>query len=124
MHDLVHSFGNLNSFPKLADQKRSNRRVGNGAQVRRVTQLALTSKPSVDFSRYYQRHLKAAQSKSPGNDLPRPYLWSLAADYSPMATLTSRFTVPLYFVPLYSNLLVRLETKLSVLPSPSGFVSL
>jgi hypothetical protein len=36
------------------------RRVDNGAQVRRVTQLALTSKPSVDFSGYYQRHLKAA----------------------------------------------------------------
>jgi len=36
------------------------RRVNNGAQVRRVTQLALQSKPSVDFSGYYQRHLKAA----------------------------------------------------------------
>jgi hypothetical protein len=36
------------------------RRVDNGAQVRRVTQLALTSKPSVDFSGYYQRHLKVA----------------------------------------------------------------
>lgn len=36
------------------------RRVDNRAQVRRVTQLALTSKPSVDFNGYYQRHLKAA----------------------------------------------------------------
>jgi len=36
------------------------RRVDNGAQVRRVTQLALNSKPSVDFSGYYQRHIKAA----------------------------------------------------------------
>lgn len=36
------------------------RRVDNGAQVRRVTQLALSSRPSVDFSGYYQRHLKAA----------------------------------------------------------------
>jgi len=36
------------------------RRVDNGAQVRRVTQLALSSKPSIDFSGYYQRHLKAA----------------------------------------------------------------
>jgi ISXO2 transposase-like protein len=33
------------------------RRVDNGAQVRRVTQLALQSKPSVDFSGYYQRHV-------------------------------------------------------------------
>jgi transposase-like protein len=36
------------------------RRVDNGAQVRRVTQLALSRGPSVDFSGYYQRHLKAA----------------------------------------------------------------
>jgi hypothetical protein len=33
------------------------RRVDNGSQVRRVTQLALTSRPSVDFSGYHQRHL-------------------------------------------------------------------
>jgi hypothetical protein len=36
------------------------RRGDNGSQVRRVTQLALSQKPSVDFSGYYQRHLKAA----------------------------------------------------------------
>jgi transposase-like protein len=36
------------------------RRVDNGTQVRRVTELALLSKPSVDFSGYYQRHIKAA----------------------------------------------------------------
>jgi hypothetical protein len=36
------------------------RRVANGEQVRQVARLALTSKPSVDFSGYYQRHLKAA----------------------------------------------------------------
>jgi len=36
------------------------RRDDNGAQVRRVAQLALTSKPSVDFAGYYQRHIKAA----------------------------------------------------------------
>jgi hypothetical protein len=36
------------------------RRVDNGTQVRRVTQLALNSKPSVDFSGYYQRHIRAA----------------------------------------------------------------
>jgi transposase-like protein len=40
--------------------REDQRRVDNGAQVRRVTQLALTSKPSVDFAGYYQRHVKAA----------------------------------------------------------------
>jgi transposase-like protein len=36
------------------------RRVDNGAQVRRVTELALKRGPSVDFAGYYQRHVKAA----------------------------------------------------------------
>ena len=36
------------------------RRVDNGAQVRRVTELALKRGPSVDFSGYYQRHLRTA----------------------------------------------------------------
>lgn len=36
------------------------RRVDNGAQVRRVAELALTRGPSVDFGGYYQRHVKAA----------------------------------------------------------------
>jgi len=36
------------------------RRVDNGAQVRRVTELALKRGPSVDFSGYYQRHVRAA----------------------------------------------------------------
>ena len=36
------------------------RRVDNGAPVRRVIELALKRGPSVDFSGYYQRHLKAA----------------------------------------------------------------
>ena len=35
------------------------RRSDNGAQVRRVTQLALSRGPSVDFGGYYQRHIKA-----------------------------------------------------------------
>jgi hypothetical protein len=35
------------------------RRVDNGAQVRRVTELALHRGPSVDFGGYYQRHIKA-----------------------------------------------------------------
>src|ERR1700678_1133234 len=44
--------------------------------------------------------------------------------YSPMAMLTSVFNVTLYFTPLYSYLPVRVETKESVWPSPSGLVSL
>lgn len=36
------------------------RRVDNGAQVRRVAELALHRGPSVDFSGYWQRHIKAA----------------------------------------------------------------
>jgi transposase-like protein len=34
------------------------RRVDNGAQVRRVTELALQRGPSIDFAGYYQRHLE------------------------------------------------------------------
>jgi hypothetical protein len=36
------------------------RRVDNGTQLRRVTELALHRGPSVDFAGYYQRHIKAA----------------------------------------------------------------
>ena len=36
------------------------RRVDNGAQARRVTELALKRGPSVDFSGYYQRHIKVS----------------------------------------------------------------
>jgi transposase-like protein len=36
------------------------RRVDNGAQVRRVAELALKHGASVDFTGYYQRHIKAA----------------------------------------------------------------
>lgn len=36
------------------------RRVDNGAQVRRVTELALKRGPSIDFGGYYQRHVKAS----------------------------------------------------------------
>jgi transposase-like protein len=39
--------------------REDQRRVDNGGQVRRVTQLALSRGPSVDFAGYYQRH-KAA----------------------------------------------------------------
>jgi hypothetical protein len=33
------------------------RRLDNGTQVRRVTELALYRGPSIDFAGYYQRHL-------------------------------------------------------------------
>jgi hypothetical protein len=36
------------------------RRVDNGSQMRRVTQLALGRGPSVDFSGYWQRHIKVS----------------------------------------------------------------
>jgi transposase-like protein len=47
-------------YAQEASWREDQRRVDNGAQVRRVTQLALTSKPSIDFGGYYQRHVKAA----------------------------------------------------------------
>jgi transposase-like protein len=40
------------------------RRVDNGAQVRRVAELALHRGPSVDFSGYYQRHITSNMSRS------------------------------------------------------------
>jgi transposase-like protein len=40
--------------------REDNRRVSNGDQVRRIAQLALTRKPSVDFCGYWQRHKTAA----------------------------------------------------------------
>lgn len=46
-------------YAQEAAWREDNRRVDNGAQVRRVAALALASKPSVDFAGYYQRH-KAA----------------------------------------------------------------
>ena len=39
-----------------ASWREDNRRVPNGDQVSRVTGLALASKPSVDFTGYWQRH--------------------------------------------------------------------
>ena len=46
-------------YAQEAAWREDNRRVDNGAQVRRLTALALASKPSVDFCGYWQRH-KAA----------------------------------------------------------------
>lgn len=44
-------------YAQEAAWREDARRVDNGAQVRRVTQLALGRGPSVDFSGYYQRHI-------------------------------------------------------------------
>ena len=47
-------------YAQEASWREDARRVDNGAQVRRVAELALKRGPSVDFSGYYQRHVKAA----------------------------------------------------------------
>jgi hypothetical protein len=46
-------------YAQEAAFREDSRRVANGEQVGRVAQLALTNKPSVDFSGYWQRHLAA-----------------------------------------------------------------
>jgi transposase-like protein len=43
-------------YAQEAAWREDARRVDNGAQVRRITGLALSAKPSVDFCGYYQRH--------------------------------------------------------------------
>ena len=44
-------------YAKEAAWRENNRRVSNGGQVRRVVTLAMASKPSVDFSGYWQRNV-------------------------------------------------------------------
>jgi transposase-like protein len=44
-------------FAQEAAWREDNRRVANGEQTRRVAALAMSRKPSVDFSGYWQRHL-------------------------------------------------------------------
>lgn len=46
-------------FAQEAAWREDNRRVPNGEQVNRVAKLALSRKKSVDFSGYWQRHIKA-----------------------------------------------------------------
>jgi hypothetical protein len=41
--------------------RENNRRVANGEQTNRTVKLALSCKPSVDFSGYWQRHLDSAK---------------------------------------------------------------
>ena len=47
-------------YAQEASWREDNRRVSNGEQVHRVAGLAMGRKPSVDFSGYWQRHVKAA----------------------------------------------------------------
>lgn len=47
-------------YAQEASWREDNRRVSNGDQVRRVASLAMGRKPSVDFSGYWQRHIKTA----------------------------------------------------------------
>ncbi len=48
-------------YAQEAAWREDNRRVSNGNQVSRIATLALTRKPSVDFSGYWQRHLNSAE---------------------------------------------------------------
>jgi hypothetical protein len=45
-------------FAQESAWREDNRRVPNGEQVKRVVNLALSRKKSVDFSGYWQRHMK------------------------------------------------------------------
>ena len=47
-------------YAQEASWREDNRRVSNGEQTRTVAHLAMKSGPSVDFSGYWQRHIKAA----------------------------------------------------------------
>jgi transposase-like protein len=46
-------------YAQEAAWREDSRRVANGEQVQRVSQLAMASKPSVDFCGYWQRHKEA-----------------------------------------------------------------
>ena len=46
-------------YAQEATWREDNRRMSNGQQVDRLGKLALSAKPSVDFSGYWQRHEKA-----------------------------------------------------------------
>jgi hypothetical protein len=47
-------------YAQEAKSREDNRRVANGEQTQRVALPAIKAKPSVDFSGYWQRHVKAA----------------------------------------------------------------
>lgn len=45
-------------YAQEAAWREDNRRVANGDQVKRVVENALGAKKSIDFSGYWQRHVK------------------------------------------------------------------
>jgi transposase-like protein len=47
-------------YAQEASWREDNRRSSNGEQVNRIAELALASKPSVDFTGYWQRHVSAS----------------------------------------------------------------
>jgi len=47
-------------YAQEASRREDNRRVTNGEQTQRVAHLAMKRGPSVDFSGYWQRHVKVA----------------------------------------------------------------
>jgi hypothetical protein len=47
-------------YAQESSWREDNRRVSNGEQVSRLAGLSLKAKPSVDFSGYWQRHVKDA----------------------------------------------------------------
>ena len=47
-------------YAQEASWREDNRRVANGDQTRAVAALAMKRGPSVDFSGYWQRHVKVA----------------------------------------------------------------
>lgn len=49
-------------YAQEASWREDNRRSSNGDQVGRVSALAMQSKPSVDFTGYWQRHLQTEKS--------------------------------------------------------------
>jgi transposase-like protein len=55
-HHLAGAY--LLRYAQEASWREDNRRVSNGEQATRVTGLALANKPSVDFTGYWQRHVK------------------------------------------------------------------
>jgi transposase-like protein len=47
-------------YAQESSWREDNRRMSNGEQVHRVAGLAMSRKPSVDFTGYWQRHIRAA----------------------------------------------------------------
>jgi transposase-like protein len=54
----------LTRYAQEATWREDNRREANGDHVTRVAKLALDSKPSVDFSGYWQRHQQAVDGQA------------------------------------------------------------